>query len=303
MMNEHLKAALERNNVRVERQTERKIATPGKLDMAYLDDRLTFVTKEMFLAQAVREPGISALIVPPALAAAAAQARPDWWVLVHEDPLRAFWRVHLHLVRETPFYGRPEHRIDPSARVDPRAVVHEGVTIGPNCSVEAFAVLYPGTVLGARVTIGNHSVIGREGFESLKLDDVQRHIDHAGGVVIGDDVGIMSGVHVDRAIWGMTKIGRGTQIDNMSHVAHGCVLGENNVLAAAVIIGGVVKVGSDNFFGMNCTIKHNISIGSRCRIAMGAAILQSIADETKIMMMPAMTDRDLLAKMRAEYKK
>jgi hypothetical protein len=36
---------------------------------------------------------------------------------------------------------------------------------------------------------------------------------------------------------------------------------------------------------------------------MGAAILQSIPDETKIMMMPAMTDRDLLAKMRAEYKK
>lgn len=302
-MNEHLKAALDRQNVRVERMTERKIATPGKLDMANLDDRLTFVTKELFLGQAVRERGISALIVPPALAAAAAAARPDWWVLVHEDPLRAFWRVHLHLVRETDFYGRPASNIHPSARVDSRAVIHEGVTIGPECSVEAFAVLYPGTVLGSRVTIGNHSVIGREGFESMKLDDVQRHIDHAGGVVIGDDVGIMSGVHVDRAIWGVTKIGRGTQIDNMSHVAHGCVLGDNNVLAAAVIIGGVVKVGADNFFGMNCTIKHNISIGSRCRIAMGAAVTNSLPDDTKIMMLPALTDRDVLAKMRAEYKK
>lgn len=302
-MNETLMAALERQNIRIERKTERRVTTPGKLDMAWLDDRLTFVTKEMFLGQAERESGISALIVPPSLASTAAKARPDWWVLVHEDPLRAFWRLHLHLVRDTDFYGRPAHGIHASARIDSRAVIHEGVTIGPDCSVEAYAVLHPGTVLGARVQIGNHTVIGRDGFESMKLDQVQRHIDHAGGVIIGDDVGIMSGAHVDRAIWGNTKLGRGTQIDNMSHVAHGCMLGDNNVLAAGVIIGGVVRVGSDNFFGMNCTVKHNITIGSRCRIAMGSAILQSIADDTKIMMMPAMTDRDLLAKMRAEHKR
>lgn len=302
-MNELLSAALERQNIRVERKTERRIATLGKLDMAYLDDRLTFVLKEPFLAQAAREKGISALIVPPALAADASKIRDDWWVLVHEDPYRAFWRAHLQLVRETSFYELPAGSIHPSAKVDPRAIVHDRVTIGPDCSVEAFAVLYPGTVLGARVQIGNHTIVGREGFESAKLDDLQRHLDHAGGVEIADDVVIQSGVHIDRAIWGMTKIGRGTQIDNLSHVAHACTLGENNVLAAGVIIGGVVKIGSDNFFGMNCTIKHNISIGSRCRIAMGAAVLGSLEDDTKIVMPHAMTDRDFLAKMRAEARR
>jgi UDP-3-O-[3-hydroxymyristoyl] glucosamine N-acyltransferase len=304
-MNARLQEAIERRGIRVARRGERAVATLGKLDMAHLPDRLAFSLRENFVDQASREAGIAALVVPPALVGRAAEARPDWWVLAHPEPLRAFWELHLDLLRNTDFYGVAggPAQVDSTARVSSAAIVEDGVIVGPGCVVEPFAVLHRGVVLGARVRIGSHCVIGRDGFESTKQDGLVRHIDHAGGVEIADDVDLHAAVHVDRAIWGKTTIGRGTQIDNMSHVAHACRLGENNVLAAAVIVGGVVRVGNDNFFGMNCTIKQNISIGSRCRIAMGSAILTSLGDDVKIVMEPALTDRDLLAKMRAEARR
>lgn len=304
-MNEKWLAACERQHVRVHRRSDRRVATLGKLDMFDQADRVTFVMSQMYVDLASKDPSIAGIIVPPALVAAAtAVPRDDWWVVEHEAPMRGFWDLH-HELLKTGFYpqrsGAPE--IHPTAVVSAQAVIEDGVRIGASSRVEPFAVVKRGTVIGERVVVGPHCVVGKDGFEKVKIDGVYRHMQHAGGVILEDDVVLHSAVHIDRAIWGNTIIGRGTQIDNMCHVGHGCVLGENNLLAPGVILGGVFKAGDDNFFGMNCTVKQNIRIGSKCRLAMGCVVLQSQGDGVKIVVSPSMTDAELLNRLRAERRK
>lgn len=300
-----LSAAFAAQGVRVVKEGKRAITTLGKLDMVDMPDRLTFALSKSYLDQAAADRTIAAILLPPAVASAGQEsARDDWWVLEHASPLHGFWDLH-HALLGTDFYpqrsGAPE--IHPSAIVSPDAVVEDGVRVGAGSRVEPFAVLKRGTVLGERVTVGPHCVVGKDGFEKLKVDGVYRHMEHAGGVILEDDVVLHSSVHVDRAIWGNTVIGRGTQIDNMCHVGHGCVLGANNLLAPGVILGGVLKVGDDNFFGMNCTVKQNIRIGSRCRLAMGSVILQPLGDGVKIVVAPSMSDAEFLNSLRAQRRR
>jgi UDP-3-O-[3-hydroxymyristoyl] glucosamine N-acyltransferase len=294
-----LEKAIASASARVAHRGERKIATLGKLDMHLVRDRLTFATNEAFIAQAAADAGISALIVPAVLISSAAKLRRDWWVFEHEKPLTAFWQIHLELVRAG-FYAAAHGAalVDPSANVSPRAVIEEGVVIGPDCSIEAFAVVKQGTILGRNVRVGSHSVLGRDGFERIELFGRSIHVPHTGSLTVADDVEIHSGAHIDRALWGDTFIGEGTQIDNLCHIGHGCRLGRANLLAAGTILGGVAKIGDENFFGMNCTVKQNVTIGSRCRIAMGAIVLGNLPDDTKVVVVPSMTDREYLASLR-----
>jgi UDP-3-O-[3-hydroxymyristoyl] glucosamine N-acyltransferase len=285
-------------SARVAHRGERKIATLGKLDMSLVLDRLTFASDEAFFGLAEADATIAGIIVPPALVSRA-MLRRDWWVFEHAKPLTAFWHIHLELVR-TAFYagahGAP--RVDPSANVSPHAVIEDGVVIGPDCTIEPFAVLKRGTTLGHSVRIGSHSVLGRDGFERIEVDGRSMHVPHTGSVTIADRVEIHAGVHVDRALWGETVVGEGTQIDNLCHVGHACRLGRDNLLAAGTILGGVLKVGDANFFGMNCTVKQNLTIGSRCRIPMGAIVLSNLPDDTKLVVLPSMTDQEYLASLR-----
>jgi acyl-[acyl carrier protein]--UDP-N-acetylglucosamine O-acyltransferase len=299
-VNPILENAIASASARVAHRGERNIATLGKLDMHFVPDRLTFAAEEAFVRQGATDPGIAGIIVPPALASACANERIDWWVFEHQRPLAAFWQIHLELVRADFYAGRRgAPQVDPSANVSTHAIIEEGVVIGADCTIEPFAVLKSGTSLGRNVRIGSHSVLGRDGFERIEVQGRSVHVPHTGGVTIEDDVEIHAGSHIDRALWGETRIGGGTQIDNLCHVGHACRLGRDNLLAAGTILGGVLKVGDANFFGMNCTVKQNLTIGSRCRIAMGAVVLNDLPDDTKLIVVGSMTDREYLTSLRS----
>ena len=48
-----------------------------------------------------------------------------------------------------------------------------------------------------------------------------------GTLVIEDDVEIGANCTIDRGALGETRIGRGTKLDNLVHIAHNCILGQN----------------------------------------------------------------------------
>ena len=45
------------------------------------------------------------------------------------------------------------------------------------------------------------------------------------------------------------------KFDDHIHIAHNCIIGKNNIFCAGTIVGGSVKIGINNFFGLNSTIK------------------------------------------------
>jgi len=59
-----------------------------------------------------------------------------------------------------------------------------------------------------------------------------------GTVIIEDDVEIGANSCIDRAALGVTRIGRGTKIDNMVQIAHNVDIGERVVIAAQTGISG-----------------------------------------------------------------
>lgn len=146
--------------------------------------------------------------------------------------------------------------------VEPRAIIGRNVVIGARCRIMSGAVIehdailgddtivHPNAVvgyacrLGNEVVVGAGSVIGSEGFGFAQ--DAQRRshpIPQTGIVVIGDRVRIGANNTIDRATYAETRIGAGTKFDNLCHVAHNVMIGEDCLLTAMFCIAGSSTVG------------------------------------------------------------
>ncbi|HJZ68586.1 MAG TPA: UDP-3-O-(3-hydroxymyristoyl)glucosamine N-acyltransferase, partial [Blastocatellia bacterium] len=147
--------------------------------------------------------------------------------------------------------------IGPYAHVGERVVLGTEVQIHTRCTIHEDAVIGDGTVLhsgcvvreriviGKRCIIQSNSVIGSDGFGYAKQQSGEWYrILQAGTVVIEDDVEIGACTTIDRAALGETRIQKGTKIDNQVHIAHGCIIGPNNLLAAQVGLAGSTKTGT-----------------------------------------------------------
>jgi UDP-3-O-[3-hydroxymyristoyl] glucosamine N-acyltransferase len=124
-------------------------------------------------------------------------------------------------------------------------VIGDDVQMGPECVLHARVTVRHGSRLGARVILQSGTVIGSDGF-GYAQDAQRRHvlIPQIGGVVIEDDVEIGANSAVDRGTLGVTRIGRGTKLDNYVHIAHNVQIGEDVVMAAACFVAGSARIGN-----------------------------------------------------------
>ncbi len=179
----------------------------------------------------------------------------------------------------------PTARLGARAAVGPHVVVGDGVVLGDDCVLHAGVVLYPRVVVGARfvaharvvvredVRIGSRviihagAVVGSDGFGYLPAANGIRKIPHVGTVVIEDDVEIGANTTIDRAALGATTIGRGTKIDNLVMVAHGCRIGPGSLLAAQVGLAGGTVLGSGVMLGGQVGSAGHLRIGDGVRVS------------------------------------
>ena len=141
--------------------------------------------------------------------------------------------------------------VHPTAVVDPKATLGDGVRIG------AFAVIGPEVKIGAGAEIGHHCVLeGRVeigervtvGHGSLlggRPQDLKFRDDTPSGVRIGADTAIREYVTIHRATsaGGWTEIGNGCLIMSMSHVAHDCRIGDGVIVINYAGITGHCQIG------------------------------------------------------------
>lgn len=137
--------------------------------------------------------------------------------------------------------------------------------------------------MGFNVTIGQNCTIGGAGFGYVMDEDGNFfQMPHLGNVILRDNVTIHNNVCIDRAVLGSTIIGHGTKIDNLVHVAHGVIIGENCLVTAGVIIGGSAVIGDNCFIGVNAIIKNKVKIGNNVTIGAGAVVLKDVPDGVTI---------------------
>jgi UDP-3-O-[3-hydroxymyristoyl] glucosamine N-acyltransferase len=162
--------------------------------------------------------------------------------------------------------------------------VEAGVTIGDNVTVGVDCVLHPGVVVYDNVSIGDRVIlhsgvcIGADGFGYVRDDMGYHKFPQQGTVSIEDDVELGAHTCIDRAALGVTRIGKGTKIDNLVHVGHNCDIGERVVIAAqtgisgSVIIEDDVVIGGQVGFGDHIRVRSGAVIGSKAGILPGKIV-------------------------------
>ena len=165
-------------------------------------------------------------------------------------------------------------RIGDGVVIHPHVVVYTGATIGPGSELHSFCVIREHVRLGGGVIVQNGAVIGADGFGFAPQADRRLYkIPQAGTVVLADDVEIQANACVDRATIGATTIGRGTKVDNLAQIGHGCHVGEDTLVCGQVGLAGSTSVGSRTILagqvgvGGHCEIGDDIQIAAQSGLA------------------------------------
>ena len=149
----------------------------------------------------------------------------------------------------------------------PHTYVGEAAKIGGDSILYPGVTVYAGCCLGERAIVHSGAVIGSDGFGFVTIDGRHHKVPQVGNVIIEDDVEIGANVTIDRATTGSTVVKRGTKIDNLVHLAHNVVIGENCFLVAFTGIAGSTKVGNNCIFAGQSGAVGHITIGDNCIFA------------------------------------
>ncbi|MBC6427491.1 MAG: UDP-3-O-(3-hydroxymyristoyl)glucosamine N-acyltransferase [Ekhidna sp.] len=214
----------------------------------------------------------------------------DKCILVVADPKKVFATIGNAIFCNHP----PAFGVHPTAYIHPDAKINSKTYIGPFCYVgkveidegtiiEGHCHLYDNTIIGKNVIIKAGAVIGGSGFGFMKdINNNEVNFPHVGGVIIEENVAIGSGNCIDRGALGNTIIRRNAKLDNLVHVAHNVVIGENTYLTASSTIAGSTSIGDDVFIGPNASVSSGLMIDSDAFITIGSVVTRNVEESSHI---------------------
>lgn len=132
--------------------------------------------------------------------------------------------------------------IHPSAEIYPNVFIGNNVKIGKNTRIYPGVCIMDNTTIGDDVIIGANTVIGHFAFYYKKKDNGYDRLHTCGGVEIESNVEIGALCTIDAGVTGITRIGKGTKLDDQVHIGHDTVIGEHCLMASGVGIAGCVKI-------------------------------------------------------------
>ena len=147
--------------------------------------------------------------------------------------------------------------IHSSAVISKKAIIDKDVYIGPNvfigpkCKIEANVIIHSNCSLVKNVSIASNSIIqngvvlGSDGFGFAPSKKGYVKIRQIGGLTIGKNVEIGANCSIDRGAIDNTEIHDGVILDNLVHIAHNVILGENSAIAASCAIAGSTRIGKN----------------------------------------------------------
>jgi UDP-3-O-[3-hydroxymyristoyl] glucosamine N-acyltransferase len=151
-----------------------------------------------------------------------------------------------------------------NTRIGPGCVLGNGSSVGEDSVIYPNVSIYHGCRIGNRVILHSGVVVGSDGFGfAPKKDGTYEKIPQLGIVAIEDDVELGANCTIDRATMGQTLLKRGVKLDNLVHIAHNVVVGENTVIAAQSGISGSTKVGKNVMIAGQVGIVGHIEIADR----------------------------------------
>jgi len=167
-------------------------------------------------------------------------------------------------------------QIGAGTAIDANTHIAHNVTIGENCRIGPNVSILSKVTLGNNVTIHAGTVIGGDGFGYYWDGEKQKKVPQLGGVIIEDYVEIGCNVCIDRATFGMTRIGKGTKIDNLVQIAHNNDIGEHCIIVSHVGLSGSVTLGKRVTLAGQVGIADHITMGDGSTAAARTGISKDV---------------------------
>ena len=174
--------------------------------------------------------------------------------------------------------------IHPTAIVDPKAQLGEGVEIG------AYSIVGPDVVIGDRTWVGPHVVI--EGHTTIGCDNKFFQFSSIGAppqdkkwngeptrLEVGDRNTIREfctfnlGTVQDK---GVTKLGNDNWISAYVHLAHDCVVGNNTIFSNNAQMAGHVEIGDWVIMSGYANVHQFCKIGAHAFVGMSTSLTQDV---------------------------
>ena len=169
-------------------------------------------------------------------------------------------------------------------RIGSGSIIRNGVFLGDDVRIGDQVDIHPNVTImdrcriGNRVTIHPGTVIGSDGYGYVADGGRHNKIPQTGIVQIDDDVEIGACNTIDRATFGRTWIQRGVKTDNLIHIAHNVVVGEDSIIVAQTGIGGSVTIGHHAIISGQTAISDHLSIGNHVTVGPKTGVGKSIPD-------------------------
>lgn len=185
--------------------------------------------------------------------------------------------------------NRPTN-IHPSAIIDAGAELDHGVTVGPWCVIGPAVRVAAGTRLHNNVVVTGRTTIGRDNeifpFATVgcKPQDL-KYRGEDGELIIGERNQIREYTNLSIGTEGggmKTIIGSRNLLMVYTHIAHDCVIGDDNIFANSNQIAGHVTVGSHAVLGGASGIHQFCKVGDMAMIAAGSAVTQDVPPFTMV---------------------
>ena len=177
--------------------------------------------------------------------------------------------------------------IGPHVYIGPNCVIEDDVTINANCSI------VQNVSISSNTTIQYGSVLGSDGFGFAPSKNGYVKIEQLGGLKIGKNVEIGANCSIDRGALDDTEIHDGAILDNLIHIAHNVVLGENSAIAASCAIAGSTKIGKNFQMGGLSGVLGHLEICDDVTVGAHTLITKNISKPGNyIGIMPAQDHKD-----------
>jgi UDP-3-O-[3-hydroxymyristoyl] glucosamine N-acyltransferase len=283
-------------------------------------DDLSFLTNLRYTSQVGTTKACAVLVSPDF----SGELHNNTTLVVVDSPEKAFAKV-LPLFVAPPLTFKPgihptavigvDVEIGPDVYIGPYAVIGDGVKIGARCIIEAHVVVGEKCVLGDdvrlcpmvsvrercrfgnRVTIHNGTVVGSDGFGystsvnpdgSIKVEKIPQ----LGIVDICDDVEVGSNTSIDRARFGVTRIGTSTKIDNLVQIGHNVKIGSYCGVVSQCGISGSTHLGNGVMLWGQVGVAGHLNIGDRAEVLARSGVSKDLAPNGRYFGAPAVEARE-----------
>lgn len=169
-------------------------------------------------------------------------------LLVVENPFDAYCKIVEHFRPFKPVHGLQDNNnstVGEGSYIYPGAFIGNNVAIGKDCIIYPNVTIMDHCIIKDNVKLHSGTVIGSDAFYYNSKKDRAvwyKQMPSCGRVIIESNVDIGANCTIDRGVSHDTIIGEGTKFDNMIHIGHDTVIGKNCLLAANVVVAGVVTI-------------------------------------------------------------